>query len=635
MVIPEDPFEVLQCNVRDVTKERAARLVPLIEKTLDHITESLLKRMLIGESHNLSTPNDMHLKMAKFVPKLTRIPIGNKGGGFEFSDSFCPQNNKDCMAPLAYSAREWPFITHSYADGSNKLAPGTKILDLIMYDKKLERLDVSDQADDIITSIPRTAGKMGNSSLPDFELVNATYESANQLIKIVYTNFNITKNGSSVNLEIIPVAPNPRLFIIVSKPRLPTLTDFEYFKYVTELSDNNGTYEWFFPPTALNGTGRYFVGIGEFKPSFNLNLMNDPKGNNVSGSALQNVSTNYHIRIYTSGCYFFNSSKKEWQSTGMKVTHSNHLLTTCNTSHLTSFGSGMFVMPNTIDFNYVFANMGFADNLTIYLTLIMSLSIFILLMIWARMKDKKDTEKLGATPLPDNKVEDKYFYEVLVFTGNVRGAQTDSLVQFIVSGEEDETDVRTFADPKRKILRKDAVDVFVMAVSRPLGPLQFLRIWHDNSGKGPNASWYLSYIVFRDVQSGEKFEFIANQWLGVEYDDGQIDRLLPVAGAEQKRQFKHLFNTTKNKNLSDGHLWFSVFLRPARSRFTRCQRVGSCFALLFLSMLVNAMWYDRVPEQPGTGGLNFGPFSLSPEQSRGPKTDVDRPCKPDIVFFCT
>lgn len=57
---------------------------------------------------------------------------------------------------------------------------------------------------------------------------------------------------------------------------------------------------------------------------------------------------------------------------------------------------------------------------------------------------------------------------------------------------------------------------------RPLGPLTYLRIWHDNSGKGPNASWYLSFVVFRDVQTGDKYEFIANRWLAVEKEDEQV-----------------------------------------------------------------------------------------------------------------
>ena len=87
-----------------------------------------------------------------------------------------------------------------------------------------------------------------------------------------------------------------------------------------------------------------------------------------------------------------------------------------------------------------------------------------------------------------------------------------------------------------------------------------------------------------------------------------------MAGREQMLQFQHLFNTSSRRNLSDGHLWFSVFMRPPRSRFTRVQRVSACMALLYLSMLVNAMWYGLVPQQPSTGSISFGPFSLSPEQ---------------------
>ena len=55
---------------------------------------------------------------------------------------------------------------------------------------------------------------------------------------------------------------------------------------------------------------------------------------------------------------------------------------------------------------------------------------------------------------------------MLVITGNLKGAQTDSKVQFIVSGDTDETDIRTLADNQRKILQKDSVNVFVMAVPR-------------------------------------------------------------------------------------------------------------------------------------------------------------------------
>lgn len=69
-------------------------------------------------------------------------------------------------------------------------------------------------------------------------------------------------------------------------------------------------------------------------------------------------------------------------------------VTCCECSHLTSFGSGFFVAPNTIDFNYVFAHADFMANKSIYATLIVMFSVFIILLIYARWKDRKDVQKV-------------------------------------------------------------------------------------------------------------------------------------------------------------------------------------------------------------------------------------------------
>ena len=49
-----------------------------------------------------------------------------------------------------------------------------------------------------------------------------------------------------------------------------------------------------------------------------------------------------------------------------------------------------------------------------------------------------------------------------------------------------------------------------------------MRIWHDNSGAGQYASWYLRHIVVQDLQTKEKFVFIATRWFAVEERDGQV-----------------------------------------------------------------------------------------------------------------
>lgn len=61
---------------------------------------------------------------------------------------------------------------------------------------------------------------------------------------------------------------------------------------------------------------------------------------------------------------------------------------------------------------------------------------------------------------------------------------------------------------------------------RPLGRLNYLRIWHDNSGKGKFKSWYLNFVLIRDVQTGARYEFVCNRWFAVEREDGLVSIIL-------------------------------------------------------------------------------------------------------------
>jgi nitric oxide reductase large subunit len=70
-------------------------------------------------------------------------------------------------------------------------------------------------------------------------------------------------------------------------------------------------------------------------------------------------------------------------------------MTQCLSNHLTTFAGGWLVLPAPVNWNYVFANADFTKNITIYLTLILLLIVYIAFMIYARYKDKKDVEKVG------------------------------------------------------------------------------------------------------------------------------------------------------------------------------------------------------------------------------------------------
>ena len=74
-----------------------------------------------------------------------------------------------------------------------------------------------------------------------------------------------------------------------------------------------------------------------------------------------------------------------------------------------------------------------------------------------------------------------------------------------------------------------------------------------------------------------------------------------MAGKEELTSFHHLFWTKTQKNLTDGHIWFSIFHRPPRSRFTRVQRLTCCLALLFTSMMANILFYQSGDDSEDSG----------------------------------
>lgn len=83
-----------------------------------------------------------------------------------------------------------------------------------------------------------------------------------------------------------------------------------------------------------------------------------------------------------------------------------------------------------------------------------------------------------------------------------------------------------------------------------------------------------------------------------------------------------VFTETTTKGFFDDHLWFSISKRPNYSQFTRVQRLWTIVALLFLSMVASAMWFNQEPspEDQDKETVNtlrtveIGPFKLSYKQ---------------------
>ncbi|KAA3678286.1 polycystin 1L2, partial [Paragonimus westermani] len=318
-------------------------------------------------------------------------------------------------------------------------------------------------------------------------------------------------------------------------------------------------------------------------------------------------------RIFLSSCLSTNGSNPtSWLLDECEVgSATTSRQTECLCRRPTTVTAGWQVLPNKLDFAYIFANMDFEKNGTVYGTEIAIGVLFLLLFLWARRADLRDIEQLGVTPLAENDPMDEYLYEVIVNTGRRPNAGTQSKINIILSGEFADTEAKILQDPYRPVLQRGQINRFLLTCQGSLGPLLYCRLWHDNSVDLGGASWYCNHITVVDLQTRERVYCIVQRWFAVDEDDGLIDRLIPVSSDQEMNKLNRSFSENLSRGLSDEHLWLSVVSRPVTSRFTRVERVACCLTLLFLTMLTSGMFYrgEGAVKQPDL--LSIGPFALS------------------------
>ncbi len=256
-----------------------------------------------------------------------------------------------------------------------------------------------------------------------------------QLFNLYYINITSTLD-ISVHWEIHPLNSSLAYLFIYkfdSSPQLnSSINNIDGWKlFCPSNLTNDSIYTNFIDNQNTSGHQSIIFGLRELNSTEIINFCSNTSINNppITDEPF-NFTSNYELRIYTSGCYYLDSNT-QWKSDGLVVGPlTNYDETHCLSTHLTKFTGGFRILPAPINWNYVFANADFMKNKTIYLTVICVCVIYIILMIYARYKDKKDIEKLGVTPLSDNHQSDEYFYQIIVFTGQRKDSGTKSKVKF-------------------------------------------------------------------------------------------------------------------------------------------------------------------------------------------------------------
>ena len=84
-----------------------------------------------------------------------------------------------------------------------------------------------------------------------------------------------------------------------------------------------------------------------------------------------------------------------------------------------------------------------------------------------------------------------------------------------------------------------------------------------------------------------------------------------VSEEEIKFKQKHNFMVKSTNDLRDGHIWLSIFSKPARSTFTRVQRLTCALSLILTTMLTNIMFYGIATDDPADQAGMAGGITIS------------------------
>lgn len=114
-------------------------------------------------------------------------------------------------------------------------------------------------------------------------------------------------------------------------------------------------------------------------------------------------------------------------------------------------------------------------------------------------------------------------YEVIVVTGDVKGAGTDANVFITIYGSNGDSGQRALQQKFRNLFERGHTDRFLLEML-DLGELQRVKVEHDNSSSSPG--WLLERVEVTNTANGVTTVFLCGKWLDPERADRQVQRVI-------------------------------------------------------------------------------------------------------------
>ena len=440
--IPEDPEEALRNNAMKLTRIRAIEQVKKMTSLIDEIGETTIMNSVLGEELRTKTPLGVQMTMTKLggsnivgrdldfdgrPDKPLKYTFEASKTVIEFPLGFCPSEpgfvrdrnrlkDEPCEGQWGLVLKEWETITATYPGTAKRLNYVTKQIDIDLYGDGGGKIPVKEINGTITLTIERMKEKDEtkvsiSKDAPETQTVNVTDRlyvlKKREKQPIIYHNASVPHPFSTLNVQLEIEDPlNTKMVLLARFEKLPTVKACDFVKIVNEIEGSDEDYvDWYLgSPDIQSRSGPWYIGVAYLKIDENDNVTNYIQDmESCENSGMDSVTLDdtfagmpfYKIRLYTAGMYFFDTVAEEWDGVGIEMLNTSKLVTSAQVNHLTSFATGFFPQPNHIDFEFIFAEASFQDNLTIFLLMIVSLLFYFIMMIWATCKDKKDAKAVS------------------------------------------------------------------------------------------------------------------------------------------------------------------------------------------------------------------------------------------------
>ena len=582
--IPENLNEMYKQNALKIAKEFAEEQIARMELVGRNFKQAMMKKLYLDDIIYIDVSCRIRLVLAKLDEKkmgsgkhLYSVQ-GDSISILSLPKNFCPSmyfdEFSDCTTPIEIYMTTSLYQTRTYSKTSHLVSKYSSVVEVEIYSNG-KLLPENNNKYPVIVTIPH----INENKKDEFIRVNVSDE-INSRSGMVYHFLNVT-NPKLVYLIEIEQTTRQNLIILVGRDRLPTLDKYSQYFFIQSNDTENKIF------LESSKTGIAVLGIGKLQNSYDNT---NPKNNQLDKYNL----ANYNIRIFQSGCYYFDVSDHLWRYTNdLIATKMNISHTVCQTPLFAEISSGFNLAPAEFDGQLIYALNGEINTWTIYITYTALTLLYILLIIWGYFKDKSDKLKLTSMPIYDNKPNDVNVYEIVFITGPDSEASCESNISFIAAGECAESGIRKLPPPHDNLYRRYYRDRFVFTCPNYLGPIHKLRIIHDNKGRPPYDSWQLARAIIYDFQSHSYYVFETDSWLCLDRNKCSIDKTFKCSkNGVESLSFSRSFYYEFNKSVNTDHMWISIFFRDPGSRFCRKERIYVSAVYVYLTSLLFALYLE-------------------------------------------